>query len=413
MQLRLLKPKIRIVARILFRNPGSATRGAVLLCALLAALAVHGEEDNGSDRPVRIYTEGQRDGGYMLYADNLRLVPSWLRVTFSELENLEPSVALPFYTALPPKTRRWPLFSLAVQERRDGHRHTIVYRSSLGDPSRAAPDGYLYLFPFAHGTKQRITQGFNGSFSHFDGIQYALDFDLDAGTPVHAARDGLVVKVKEDSNMGGVEPYYKDHSNNILIAHADGTFSNYSHLRQNGALVFAGQRVRAGDLIGYSGATGIATGPHLHFDLRIPQREGGMKTVPMQFRGLNGTPTKPRKDGFYYSYHPGKPPFKAIYGDKLHNADFVTHEKQIAPNQKIDFRTERIDLSYAVFVANGFTYEVETEIEIELTNMTADRSLPVKMRIPAQTELFLTLLRVKPDMKSWRYAPSAHYRRVH
>ena len=59
-------------------------------------------------------------------------------------------------------------------------------------------------------------------------------------------------------------------NNKIVIKHDDGTFAQYMHLTQNGALVEIGEEISQGDLIGSSGNTGLAGFPHLHFVLTKP-----------------------------------------------------------------------------------------------------------------------------------------------
>lgn len=75
-----------------------------------------------------------------------------------------------------------------------------------------------------------------------------------AGTPVYAAADGVV----EYAQTGYL------YGNSVIIDHGVGVFSEYSHLQQ--ILVTPQQNVRQGDLIGYMGATGFVTGPHLHWE---------------------------------------------------------------------------------------------------------------------------------------------------
>lgn len=68
----------------------------------------------------------------------------------------------------------------------------------------------------------------------------------------------------------------------IVILHSDGTMAIYSHLQRNGAKVKEGQQVAKGDFIGYSGATGFVSGPHLHFMVILPEF-GGNTTVSTLF----------------------------------------------------------------------------------------------------------------------------------
>ena len=91
-------------------------------------------------------------------------------------------------------------------------------------------------------------------YAHFHA---AIDIAAPLGTPVTAASDGIV------SFVG----HLPDGAMIVLIAHAGGYVSEYAHLDDTFALprVRAGQPVRAGQVIGFIGLTGITTGPHLHF----------------------------------------------------------------------------------------------------------------------------------------------------
>jgi murein DD-endopeptidase MepM/ murein hydrolase activator NlpD len=85
-----------------------------------------------------------------------------------------------------------------------------------------------------------------------------LDFSTDAGTPVVAAGEGTVVQAGwRDSGYGRT----------VEVAHEQGVTTLYAHLSQ--ALVKPGQRIARGATLGLVGATGEATGPHLHFEVRV------------------------------------------------------------------------------------------------------------------------------------------------
>jgi murein DD-endopeptidase MepM/ murein hydrolase activator NlpD len=87
-----------------------------------------------------------------------------------------------------------------------------------------------------------------------------IDFAAKSGTPVLASADGRVVG-STDLDPGGAK-----YGKTIEIAHANGLRSFYAHL--DARLVAAGDVVKAGQVIGKSGATGKVTGPHLHFEVR-------------------------------------------------------------------------------------------------------------------------------------------------
>jgi murein DD-endopeptidase MepM/ murein hydrolase activator NlpD len=79
---------------------------------------------------------------------------------------------------------------------------------------------------------------------------------------------------------------YIDKANTVAIVHDDGTVAEYAHLSPGPDSVKPGQRVAAGELLGYSGNTGYSSGPHLHFIVSRPTVADGKVTrvsVPIQF----------------------------------------------------------------------------------------------------------------------------------
>jgi murein DD-endopeptidase MepM/ murein hydrolase activator NlpD len=132
-----------------------------------------------------------------------------------------------------------------------------------------------YTLPFLKGKRYKILQGNNTKFTHKGNFsRFAIDFKMNIGQTVCAMRDGLVIAVKEDSNRGGKHKKFMDHGNYIVIAHKDGTFAQYVHLKKDGAIIKKGDSVIAGQQIGYSGNTGYSTQPHLHFAVYKPTKNG-------------------------------------------------------------------------------------------------------------------------------------------
>jgi len=163
-----------------------------------------------------------------------------------------------------------------------GHSQSEVARISVTDPSKPWRWRYHfhwtrgrmyvqhdsrthYRLPFVRGQTYRVSQGYNGRLTHQGQDQYAVDFAMPEGTVVCAAREGIVVDLKESSKTGGQDEKYKDECNYVSIAHADGTIGEYHHLKYDGVLVEIGERVTAGQPIALSGNTGYSTFPHLHF----------------------------------------------------------------------------------------------------------------------------------------------------
>jgi murein DD-endopeptidase MepM/ murein hydrolase activator NlpD len=103
---------------------------------------------------------------------------------------------------------------------------------------------------------------FNGGPAFHTGI----DISTDRGEPVYATADGTV------ESAG----WYGDYGNMIVIDHDFGLVTRYAHL--SGFAVQAGQKVERGRVIGFVGATGRATGPHLHYELLV----NGQLTNPLR-----------------------------------------------------------------------------------------------------------------------------------
>jgi hypothetical protein len=104
----------------------------------------------------------------------------------------------------------------------------------------------------------RITSGFGMRFHPilgFSRMHQGVDLAAPYGTPIVAASDGVV-------RFAG---WHGGHGNFVQIAHAGGLGTGYGHM--SSFVVAPGMTVQQGQLIGYVGATGLATGPHLHFEV--------------------------------------------------------------------------------------------------------------------------------------------------
>lgn len=120
-----------------------------------------------------------------------------------------------------------------------------------------------------------VTQGFGPSpYSMeppvtYKGVFYphfhtGLDIAAPLGTPVGAAAAGKVILATSSIDSQG---HLVGYGNYVVIAHGDGFLTLYGHLEK--ILVTAGQEVQQGQVIGLEGATGNATGPHVHFEIRL------------------------------------------------------------------------------------------------------------------------------------------------
>jgi murein DD-endopeptidase MepM/ murein hydrolase activator NlpD len=94
-----------------------------------------------------------------------------------------------------------------------------------------------------------------GTFRRHQGTDYAAD----RGTPVMAAGEGTVLRAGPAGGYGNL----------IELRHRSGITTRYAHLRRFARGVRAGARVSQGQVIGYVGSTGLASGPHLHYEFRV------------------------------------------------------------------------------------------------------------------------------------------------
>ncbi len=394
--------------------PGVRERCRIGWLALLAGLwAGAGHATPLLDDKVTLAWEETDDGGYRLLATNHHVIPMYLRVAFRELTGLEAKTDLPLTAVLAPDAREEKVLRL---HRTTGERAAFESSTafSRGDPERAEhDDGHRYLLPFAHGEKYRVTQGYHGDATHQGEHAYAVDFDMPEGTPVHAARGGIVVETRADATEGGRAGRFReeDDGNYILIAHDDGTFASYAHLRHGGVAVEVGDTVSAGDHIGYSGNTGYSSGPHLHFDVRKPTRDGELRTVPTRFRSVDGAVDTLEEGRFYYARHPGEPAFDPVLGAELENADFADHRESVTTGE-VDVRAETEDLTTILFLRNGTDERLRIETTLELQGMEATTQRTVERVVPPETEVFLTLLRPREGVRSYQYGYRIAYQRA-
>jgi murein DD-endopeptidase MepM/ murein hydrolase activator NlpD len=144
---------------------------------------------------------------------------------------------------------------------------------------------FVYALPYEKGSSYFLVQGYYSAYSHKN--RAALDFKMKRGTKILAARSGVVIRLKEDGEKGGLNKKYRQDGNLVVIQHEDGTRAGYWHLQKNGVLVNLGDTVQQGQAIGLSGKTGYAALPHLHF-LVWTNKNGGWQQVPTRFHTVTG-----------------------------------------------------------------------------------------------------------------------------
>lgn len=112
----------------------------------------------------------------------------------------------------------------------------------------------------------RISSGFgprNHPILGYTAMHRGTDFAAPAGTPIYAAADGVVLSAAHDGGYGRM----------VRLRHANGTETRYAHMSRFARGIAPRRAVRQGDVIGYVGSTGLSTGPHLHFEILVGNRQ--------------------------------------------------------------------------------------------------------------------------------------------
>ncbi|MGV3774427.1 MAG: M23 family metallopeptidase [Verrucomicrobiales bacterium] len=216
------------------------------------------------------------------YVENLQSASVTVTIEL-DVQNLTSSEPLPYTATLEPKIKK-KVFSLKPTESDKDSSWSYTYYATWGSLNVSHDDSYIYGLPYSAGKTFPVSQGFHGKYSHTAGDCFSIDFKMPVGTPVHAARGGIVVGVKDDSDKGGGDKKYEWDANYVLIQHTDGTLGHYVHLQKNGSQVKLGQTVQTGDWIGLSGNTGHSTGPHLHFSVFKAENGKQRQTIPIKYK---------------------------------------------------------------------------------------------------------------------------------
>jgi murein DD-endopeptidase MepM/ murein hydrolase activator NlpD len=150
------------------------------------------------------------------------------------------------------------------------------YRDASGRSDYYTPDGRSVRKAFLRAPVEftRISSNFNASRRHpvLNTIRAhrGVDYAAPTGTPVIASGDGKVIARGVDGGYG----------NAVVLQHGGNVTTLYGHLSRFGSQRI-GSRVKQGEVIGYVGRTGLATGPHLHYEYRIGGVHKNPRTVPL------------------------------------------------------------------------------------------------------------------------------------
>lgn len=251
--------------------------GRVAYCLymlLLICLQTGYSQDYNINKRAKIYTWEVGEDSLLVLADNDFAVPISLKLEM-ELENLEGLSGSEILAVIPPKASGQVIARLNKADRIHEYQCVYHWKMVLGDITKIPDANFFYALPFNNPAAYHVSQGPGGGFSHANAFAY--DFPMPVGSPITAARDGVIAFVETDWETGGENADLIDKANVISVLHPDGTIGNYVHLARNGSLVKEGDEIKQGQLIGYSGNTGYSTGAHLHFEVVQPDLESASK----------------------------------------------------------------------------------------------------------------------------------------
>lgn len=190
----------------------------------------------------------------------------------------------------------------------------------------------MVTHPMKQGTYQ-VSSGYGPRWGSFHA---GLDFAAPIGTPIYAAADGVVVEGRERYNVSGFGSWiWLDCQDSV------GKDFIYGHVKHDGIMVKAGDRVRAGQQIGVVGNEGQSTGPHCHFEVwGSPGRLGGAHQDPAPY--LAG------------AAQPGEAVARPVgkQGGTLHGVDLSEHQDGMSLKQ-----AAREGIDFAIIRTTDGTYK--------------------------------------------------------
>jgi murein DD-endopeptidase MepM/ murein hydrolase activator NlpD len=166
---------------------------------------------------------------------------------------------------------------IAAEFINDGHRYTAMrFQKPDGDIAYYSADGHPLKKAFMRTPVDftRISSTFGlrehpilGYMKMHKGVDYAAPM----GTPIYAAGDGTIVFRGQKHGYG----------NFVILQHSKDISTAYGHMSRFAANERVGEHVRQGQIIGYVGMTGMATGPHLHYEFRVDGQQRNPLTVTL------------------------------------------------------------------------------------------------------------------------------------
>lgn len=158
---------------------------------------------------------------------------------------------------------------------------------------------------------------------------HGVDYGAPHGTPVETSADGTVIHVGWKGGHPTVNGRQGGYGKTVMIRHPNGYQTLYGHLSNYARGLKVGQRVSQGQVIGYVGSTGLATGPHLHYEIHL----NGNPIDPLKLDNVAGPPVpenelaqfKAKADSLYALLNS-----RLIVEKTEDDADKIVEEEQVA-----------------------------------------------------------------------------------
>ncbi|WP_327373114.1 LysM peptidoglycan-binding domain-containing M23 family metallopeptidase [Streptomyces sp. NBC_01216] len=249
--------------------PAAAPRQAVTAAATQAPAAAPAAKAKPRTYSVvpgdylsKIAAEHHLAGGWKkLYADNRQVVgenPSLILPGMKLTLGAKSTAKAPApKAAAKAAAKKSSAGSAETRGTRSAERTAVEAAPAAPQSSRASSSGWVAPVGGGISTPYRASGSMWSS-----GYHTGVDFIASSGTSVKAVGPGTVYSAGWSGAYG----------NEVVIRHADGTYSQYAHL--SSLSVSAGQTVTGGQQVGLSGSTGNSTGPHLHFEIRTTPSYG-------------------------------------------------------------------------------------------------------------------------------------------
>lgn len=203
----------------------------------------------------------------------------------------------------------------------------------------------------------KITQGYDGEITHRGDWRHAFDFEISNdqnvfysgnvynvnhyfayNKPVYAPADGVVDNIVDnidDNKIGNVDLEH-NWGNTIIIKHADGLYSNISHLKKETFKVKVGDLVKRGDVLANCGSSGRSPQPHVHFQLQnLPYI--GSPTIEYPFAHYI------ERENSEFRIHFFEYPKKNQQVSNINPTNTISSAMKFIPGQKLIFELEELN----------------------------------------------------------------------